>query len=246
MPIIDLKKMPKSKPRLIVIQATVIFCIIALPFVMFGTYFVMKEFIWGGAGKPKDSNVAENKKSNVKELKTVFNISTELKDGWGVTLISAFGKKTEANRQVYFTLGNTFNSVNIKVNEVKKVDVKPTEGQANNGFQNTELVEINDVSSAVTLYEDLAGQKIARVTNPIEPTSVLYIDLNSKKVGEKDLKAKTPQPDKFFYSTKLNLFPELSKELTDRDFLVTIQSTVNKPEEIKDLDEMIKNLKVTN
>jgi hypothetical protein len=245
MPFIDLKKMPKSKQRIIVIQASVIFVIIVAPLVFFTSFIVVKDFVLSPKDKSKNGTV-DIKKNNIKEIKSVFNITAEVKDGWGATLITGYGKKQEANRQVYFTLGNAFNSINVKINEVKKVETKPVDGQLTNGLQNDELIEINDISSAVIIHDDLAGQKIARIANPKEPTSYLLINLNSKKLGEKDLKAKTPEPDKFFYNSKLNLFPDLSKELTDRDFLVSIQGNINKAEEMKDVDDIIKSLKVTN
>ena len=234
--------MPKSKQNLIKLQALIVAGVIIFPMVCGGTYFVFKATIWKGGTKTNQEQV---KTSPIKTTKVNFNIEYDTTDNWVLPIQSSVGTKENKNRNLLFNYAKESNTIVFQLNEMPKDDPIAVVGQPFNGSQKTNFIEVAEdkIANGSIVYEDLKGQKIARVENPQSKDTYILIDLSSKKLAEKDLNNKNPQPDKYLYNTKLNLTPELNIAYKDRVIVTEVRYTTT-PQDISLLDNQVKKIKI--
>jgi hypothetical protein len=243
MPIINLQSMPKSKQKLIKLQALILGAVILFPLICFGTYFAFKATIWKGGNKTNQTQVKNNP---IKTTKANFNIEFDSSNNWALPVQSSIGTKDIKNRNLLFNYVNGSNKIVFQINEIPKDDPVLMVGQPFNGSQKTNFIEVSEdaISKGVIIYEDLKGQKISRVENPQFPKTYILIDLNSKKLAEKDINNKKPQPDKSLYNTRLNLSPELNINYKDRIIVTEVKYTAV-PQDITMMDNQVKKIKIS-
>jgi hypothetical protein len=235
--------MPKSKQKLIKLQALILGAIILFPLICFGTYFAFKATIWKGGNKINQTQVKNNP---IKTTKANFNIEFDSSNNWALPVQSSIGTKDTKNRNLLFNYVNGSNTIVFQINEMPKDDPVVIVGQPFNGSQKTNFIEVSDdsINKGAIIYDDLKGQKISRVGNPQFPKTYILIDLNSKKPDEKDINNKKPQPEKFLYNTRLNLSPELNIAYKDRIIVTEIKYTTV-PQDITILDNQLKKIKIS-
>ena len=243
MPLINLKSMPKSKQSLIKLQVLVIGAIILFPLVCLGTYFAFKAAIWKGGNKTSQIEITDNQ---IKTTKVNFKIKFDSTKNWVLPIQSSIGTKENKNRNLLFNYANGSNTIVFQLNEMPKDDPVVVVGQPFNGSQKTNFIKVSDdkITSGAIIYEELKGQKIARVENPQFPKTYILIDLNSKKLAEKDINSKKQESSKFLYNTKLNLSPELNIAYKDRIIVTEVKYTGTN-QDLNLLDKQVLKIKIS-
>lgn len=236
--------MPKSKQKLIKLQALIFGVIILFPLICFGTFYVFKNTVWKKDDKSSKYQVQQNP---IKIQKNIFNIEYDSVNNWSLSVLSAVGSVEGKNRNLLFNYLRGSNVISFQINEIGKNDKAIQPGQIYNGPQETNYISVSEdkIKNVAIIYEDLNGQKIARVEDPQFTGSYILIDLNSKKEREKDLNSKTIQTEKFLYNTRLNFTPEINTTFKDRVVVTEIKYT-SVSQDLTALDNQVKKIKINN